>query len=95
MIFIKKRNRLKKEEILICQCHSIEHSIVFLYDDSDLDDQFVYMNIHLQKQPLWRRIKYAIKYIFGHQSNVGAFNEIILDKEDVPKLERLVEYLKK
>ena len=36
----------------------------------------------------------SIKYIFGHRSKYGDFDEMIIKKEDVWKLEKIVEYLK-
>lgn len=40
-------------------------------------------------------VKHGIKYIFGYRSMFGDFDEFIFKKEDVHKLERVVEFLKK
>ena len=52
-----------------------------------------YMHTHLNKGTFWERLKYGIKYIFGHQSRYGAFDEFIFNPEDAPKLQELVDHL--
>ena len=52
-----------------------------------------YVHIHLNKGTFWERLKYGIKYIFGHQSRYGAFDEFIFNPEDSPKLQNLVNHL--
>lgn len=95
----KKLNIFKMEkELLICECNSTEHQIILLYDeDEDKDGNVIptcYAHIHLTKKTFWRRIIYGIKYIFGHQSRYGAFDEFIFNPKDAPKLQELVDYLK-
>lgn len=81
-------------EVLICQCNSLEHQVTFSwfgnYEGGD-----VYMEVHLKPFGLWQRIKNGIRYIFGHRSKYGDFDDMILKKEDAWKLEKIVEYLKK
>lgn len=85
----------EQRETLICQCHSIEHQISFNWVEcKDLEGE-VYMEIHLSKLSFWERLKHGIKYIFGYRCMYGDFDEVILKKEDVNKLERIVEFLKK
>lgn len=84
-----------QQETLICQCNSIEHQISFSWiEDKDLEGE-VYMEIHLSQLSFWKRLKHGIKYIFGYRCMYGDFDEVILKKEDVNKLERIVEFLKK
>lgn len=80
-----------KEEILICECYSVEHQIIFRYDS---EDNMVYLSTHLNKRSFWSRLKYGIKYIFGRKSNYGAFDEFIINPKDVGKLEKIVKHLK-
>lgn len=82
------------KEILICDCHSTEHQMIVMYD-SDESYPIVYVHTHLSKRPFWERIKYAVKYIFGYQSRYGAFDEFILDPNDAPKIQEIVNYLNK
>lgn len=87
----------EQRETLICQCNSIEHQISFNwveYENLELKGE-VYMEIHLSKLSFWDRLKHGIKYIFGYRCMFGDFDEIILKKEDVNKLEKVVEFLKK
>lgn len=84
----------KKEEIIICECHSTEHQMVFLYSDDD-GHPMIYIHTHLNKRPFLERIKIGIKYIFGYQSRYGAFDEFIVNPEDKPKFEEIVKYLEK
>ena len=81
-----------EKEIIICECHSIEHQIVVSYDNDD-NHPIVYLHIHLNKKSFWKRLVYGIKYIFGRQCGYGAFDEIILNPEDTPKFEKIVNHL--
>ena len=83
-----------EREILICQCESIEHQTSFSWIGDDKDGD-VYMEVHLAPLGFWQRVINSIKYIFGHRSKYGDFDEMIIKKEDVRKLEKIVEYLKK
>lgn len=82
-------------ETLICQCNSEEHQFSFVWFEDEHGKGEVFMEIHLTPHTLWGRLKNAIKYIFGHRSIYGDFDEVILKKEDVYKLEKIVEFLKK
>ena len=86
---------MEQRETLICQCCSMEHQFSFVWwKDEDLDGE-VYMEVHLTPFSFWKRLKNGIKYIFGYRSMYGDFDDIILRKEDVHKIERVVEFLKK
>ncbi len=84
-----------KNDLFICDCNSIEHQIIFSYfEDADLTD--VYMTVHLiPEDKIWKRVWYAIKYIFGYRCMYGHFDEFIFKKEDANKLQSIVNYLKK
>lgn len=86
---------MEQHEILICECHSVDHQIIFSYEDSDPNWSEVYMQIHLTKIPFWQRVKYGIQYIFGKQCRYGAFDEVVLKPKDHIKLQKIVDYLKK
>jgi|688.fasta_scaffold418323_3 hypothetical protein len=76
-------------EILVCECESLEHQFAIWYDD---EDNTLYIEPHLKRKSLRDRILYAIDYIFGRQSNYGAFDEIIINPKDA---ETMIEYLEK
>jgi hypothetical protein len=95
---MKKYKNTMKSEILVCECHSVEHQILFTYNEEISNDwpPEVYMQVYLNSyHTIWRRVVIAFKYIFGHKSRYGAWDEFIFNKEDVHKLEGLVKYLKK
>ena len=84
------------KEIIICECNSTDHQIVFLYSDDEYGDRKIptcYAHVHLSKRPFWDRLKYGIKYIFGYKSRFGAFDEFIFNPEDAMKIGDLAEYL--
>jgi len=71
------------DNLFVCCCASVEHQfIVRIYDEWDE----VYVSVHLNPHPLHKRIMNAIKYIFGHRSKYGDFDEIILNREDTKRL---------
>jgi len=85
----KLRMEPNKREILVCECHSLEHQFAIWYDD---EYNTLYIEPHLRRKSLIKRILYAINYIFGRQSNYGAFDEIIVNPDNADKL---IEYLQK
>lgn len=85
---------MRKEELLVCQCSSMEHLITIVYWDDD-EPKEVYVNIHLvNERNIFKRIVNAIKYVFGYKCKYGDFDEFILRKEDADKLQKVVDYLK-
>lgn len=79
------------EEIIFCECGSVEHQIVLRGVDGD-DSLYAY--VHLTKLPLFRRIWHGIKYIFGYRCKYGDFDEVIISKSDCRKFEKIVEFFK-
>lgn len=90
---------MEKTDLCICECHNVEHQMIFYYDtaDDDPNDPYnsVYVEIHLKSLSFWDRLKYAVKYIFGHKSMYGAFDEFIFQPKDWEKLHNASVYLKK
>ena len=93
-------------EILLCECFSTEHQIIFSYiedeeynkDNNVLPAYFgeVFMHIHLySRKGFFSKLKYAIKYIFGYKCKYGAWEEMILSLDDIEKLEKIVQFMKK
>lgn len=87
-----------RTDIFICDCYSTEHQMVVYYDnDEDGHGKkypMCYFHIHLNKRPFWERVKYGVNYIFGRQSRFGAFDEFIINPDDVDKFEKIVNHLK-
>ncbi len=81
---------MSKEEVFICQCHSVEHQCIFTYDE---EENLMYMSIHLNPvNNIFKRIWYSIRYIFGYKSSYGAWDEFFIKYKDK---ERLISYLNK
>lgn len=80
-------------KIFICACHNTEHQLVINYFDDASKD--VYVSVHLvPEKNIWKRIKNAVKYIFGYRSKYGCFDEFIFNPKDADKLQKIVDYLK-
>lgn len=73
-------NKIKNQTptIILCECSSREHQIIFEYDN---EDNLVYCNIHLVKYRFFKRLKEGLKYIFGYKCKYGNFEEFVLKKE--------------
>lgn len=80
-----------ESEILICKCGDPEHQLVVTTDEAD---KVCYVAVHLISGSFLQRLKYGIKYIFGHKSIFGCFDEVILDESHVSKLEKIIDYIK-
>lgn len=79
-------------ELFICQCHNTEHQLIISYD-KDWED--VFLSVHLiPENNIFKRIWTGIKYIFGHRSRYGHFDEFIFKKSDATRLQKVVDYLK-
>jgi hypothetical protein len=69
---------MMKPEIMVCQCTSLEHQVVYWRDPEDTQ---VYMSVYLSPLPLTKRIKAALKYIFGYRCKYGHWEEFVLGEE--------------
>ena len=77
--------------LLLCECSSCEHQLVVSWDDKEDE---VYVHVHLADcKGFWRRLWHGLQYAFGYKSRYGAFDEVILRKEDAPALQRVVDHL--
>ena len=98
-IYNMKKIPYETTDILICDCRSTEHQMVVHYSEDEYPNgtklPLVYIHTHLNKRPFWQRVKYGIKYIFGYQSRYGAFDEFLINPNDVNKINDIVKYLKK
>lgn len=72
-----------------CACESSEHLINLTYFPDDKD--FVYLEVHLRPHSFWGRVKNAIKYVFGHRSDYGDFEEFLLNKEKATEIKKVCE----
>ena len=82
-----------KPEYFECQCSSPEHLWRVWFDD-DPSDPCIFMSVFLSNAPWYSRIVSGLKYIFGHKSRYGHFDEFILKAEDCDRLIEVLERLK-
>lgn len=80
------------EMLMVCKCSSLEHQVIVRWDN---DDNEVYMEVHLANyDSFWKRLWHGLKYAFGYKCRYGAFDEVILRKEDASNLQKVVDHLK-
>lgn len=84
------------KDILLCSCGSVEHQVLFCFDRKYQGDNIIYMYVHLtKKRGFFKRLWHGIKYAFGYQCRYGAFEEVVIDKENYQSLKKVVEYIEK
>lgn len=82
-------------ELFICKCNNTEHQLIFSYFPNDIDDRNIYVSVHLNPEyNKWKRLWFAIKYIFGYRCRYGHFDEFVFNNKDAEKLQKVVDYLK-
>lgn len=81
---MNKKEKLE-DYVLRCVCNSTEHTLII---NEDSDEEFgieinsAYIHIHLTKKSFWNRLK----YLFGYQCTYGAFEEVIINKDNTKQL---------
>lgn len=75
---------MDKRDILVCECHSLDHQFAFWYDK---ENNLLYFEPHLTThRNFFQRLWYGLKYAFGYKSKYGAWDEFIIKDEDKEKL---------
>lgn len=86
---------MDKQELFICACNSVEHQLIMSYFTDEKYGE-VYCCIHLKpERNVFKRIIHAVKYILGHRSVYGDFDEFIFKPEDAGRLQKVVDCLNK
>lgn len=82
------------QELMTCKCGDVSHQLVIgYYLDGPKE---VFLSVHLvRERNMFKRLRVALKYLFGAPSKHGDFDEIILAPQDAPKLQRVVDHLGK
>jgi hypothetical protein len=84
---------MEDRKIFICECYDIQHQFI-ISEDTEMD--MFSFQIHLTKLPFLKRVVVSIKYLFGFQSSIGAFEEVVLSHKQVKKLNNVFkEYVEK
>lgn len=68
-----------ERKIFLCDCGSLEHQLSIWYDK---EESLLYLEprLHTHKN-FFKRVVAGIKYIFGHKSRFGTFDEILLNEK--------------
>lgn len=74
-------------DLFVCACYNVEHQIIFTYDP-EWDE--IYASVYLRPDNFFKRIKNAVKYIFGHRSRYGDFDEFIFNNNDIERLKTVL-----
>ncbi|MFA5132495.1 MAG: hypothetical protein WC444_04225 [Candidatus Paceibacterota bacterium] len=78
-----------KTYTLECNCLSPEHILRFYFDP---DDKWISMTYHLyMPDSFFKRVWYAIKYIFGHRRHFGYFSDTLLMADDIKKFKEYID----
>jgi hypothetical protein len=84
---------MNQDEICRCACGTLDHQVVVsLYADGECPPD-LYLGIHLDNcgGRFWRRLWYALRYIFGYKSRYGAWDELIFTPEGALKLRDVID----
>lgn len=69
-------------EYFDCECNSPEHTIRFVYDDSNKENDEVYIEVQMNPYlNIFKRFWVAFKYIFGIKEQGNHWDCFILKKE--------------
>jgi len=95
-----KKIPYETKDVLICECSSDEHQYLIYYAEDEYPDgqkiPSVYIHPHLiTYKSFWKRLVAATKYLFGHRTKYGNWDEFLLKPSDADKLQEVVDYLKK
>lgn len=75
---------MENQEIFICECNSYCHQTMFWYDT---EDKQLNLTIHLTThRNFFKRLWFAIKYVFGYKSNYGDWDTFLFKPLDEAKL---------
>lgn len=73
-----------KREVMICECNSIEHNVIFWYDDEYRE---LYCEPHLTThRNFFKRLWHGLKYAFGYKSRFGDWDSTVFKEDDLIKL---------
>jgi len=92
LILKQDRDEARRAVLAKCECSHPEHYVSFCWWEDAYSNAWneMYVHVGMATQTFWRRVKFAIRYLFGYQSGFGAFEEVVLSPEDV---QVLAEYL--
>ena len=80
---------MTNSEVFLCHCGHWEHQLIVTQMEEESADYNVVVSIGCSlcdNLSLLRRLKLAIKYVFGYRSKYGMFSEILLKRADTYRL---------
>lgn len=84
---------MDKVDIIICECFTPEHQIIFFYDEEGNE---LTARIHLKTyKNVFKRLYTAIRYVFGYKSRFGEWDNFIVNPNDAEKLIGILQQYKK
>ena len=84
---MKKENKI----FIPCGCGNVTHHLIGVLDE-DSNDVWLYINLN-QVNPWYKRIWYAIKYVFKKTNRFGMYDELILNEDNVIQLQKIVDHI--
>lgn len=76
-----------KNELFVCECECLEHSLVLKIDDYEGWMPSAFVCVHLsQVGGFLKRLKRAFHYVIGRKSPYGDYVEFMLKFDDVDRL---------
>ena len=79
--------------VLLCDCGSAEHQIL-IHMDKDDGYREVILSPHLVTyRNIFKRIKVAVRYIFGYKCKYGSWDSIIVSERNYLPLKKAVEFI--
>ena len=80
-----------KIKYIECQCSSFNHSVRFTIDNDQNANGDIFISVHLNSNiNIFKRIWFAIKYIFNIDSSYGHYDEVLLKTEDYKIIKELI-----
>jgi hypothetical protein len=81
-----------KTEYIKCSCTTPEHTLHFSFHETDKDS--VYLHYFLENGVWYKRLWFAVKYLFGYKCRYGHFGETVIEKEQAEKIISILSNLK-
>lgn len=84
------KNKPQETLCVKCECSSLEHTVHFEYQPpsytlKDFGEVYLHVYLNPKANNVWQRLKIAAKYVLGHQSKYGAWDESII-RSKAPQL---------
>lgn len=80
-----------KQIILDCDCYTTAHKVIVTRDDWDDHPQLVLYVQMNQWRPWWKRVWFALKWVFGGATPYGHWDTTLVSRESAWELKQLVD----